>query len=283
LSKGLYEKRQKVVANIPNFWPLVFEAAPQEVDEYIQPSDAAVILSALKSISVSRFELENDPKGEPRSLSIRWEFSENEYFEDTVLEKKFWYRHGLQGYAGLVSEPVDIKWKKGKDLTDGLLSLVKKCWDEEQANPSKAKPKDESELTANQKALKEQVENVAMGGVSFFAWFGYIGQRISAEENKKALEKGKEEKQKREAGDKAEEAEVEEEEEDEEDLIQSLEIFPDGDDVAYALAEDVWPHAIQYFSKSHQCYSRSCRGSVLTKLFRGGSRAGGYERCGFRG
>jgi hypothetical protein len=254
MTKDLYEKRQKVVANIPNFWPLVFEAAPQEVDEYIQPSDAAVILSALKSISVSRFELENDPKGEPRSLSIRWEFNENEYFEDTVLEKKFWYRHGLQGYSGLVSEPVEIKWKKGKDLTDGLLSLVKKCWDEEQANPTKAKPKDESDLTANQKALKEQVENVAMGGISFFAWFGYIGQRISAEESKKALEKAQEEKQKREAGDKPEEPQDEEEEE-EEDLIQSLEIFPDGDDVAYALAEDVWPHAIQYFSKSHPCCS----------------------------
>lgn len=254
MSKALYEKRQKILEKIPNFWPLVIEAAPQEIDEYIQPSDAAIILTSLKSLSVERFEIENGGKGDPRSILIRWEFDENEYFEDTVIEKKFWYRAGEDGWSGLVSEPVEIKWKKDKDLTDGLLSMVKRVWDEEQKNPSKPKPKEEKDLTAEQKALKEKIEKTGMGGISFFAWFGFIGRRISAEENKLAIKKEQEKKKARAAGEKTDDEEEEEEDEDEEELLQSLEIFPDGDDLAVAIAEDLWPGAIRYFSKLVSSY-----------------------------
>ena len=41
----------------------------------------------------------------------------------------------------------------------------------------------------------------------------------------------------------------------EDDLGMSLEIFPDGDDLAVAFTEDLWPGAIKYFSESmHSFY-----------------------------
>lgn len=230
-----------------------------DIDEYIQPSDSALLLSSLKAISVSRFELDADEKkGDPRSVAIRFEFAENEHFEDTVLEKKFWWRQGKDGFAGLVSEPVQIRWKKGKDLTDGLLDLVKAVYDEQRAKPKqegKGKKAAKVELTDKQKALKEKIDNTGMGGVSFFAFFGYAGEYVSAEESKAAIAEEAEERRKRKAGeevtkedeeDKMDEDEDEDEEEEEED---DLEIFPAGDEIAMAIADDLWPGALKYFSK----------------------------------
>jgi hypothetical protein len=161
---------------------------------------------------------------------------ENEYFEDTVLEKKFWYRRAKDGWQGLVSEPVGIQWKEGRDLTSGLLSLVSKAYS------SSSSSKD---VTAEQKDLAKKIENTGMGGLSFFAWFGFIGRRITAEENAAAIE---EEKKRRANGAKIE---VEGEGDDMEDLEldMSLEIFPDGEELALAFADDLWPGAIKYFSK----------------------------------
>ncbi|AEO63328.1 a42f54ac-9a29-46ce-89c1-b5290a37c54f [Thermothielavioides terrestris] len=262
LSKPLYAKRAELVAKIPNFWPLVLEQAPMDLDEYIQPSDSALLLSSLKSLSVSRFELDADEKnGDPRSVAIRFEFAENEHFEDKVLEKKFWWRQSKDGFAGLVSEPVEIKWKEGKDLTDGLLGLVKAVYDEQRAKP-KQETKDKKakvELTEKQKALKEKIDNTGMGGVSFFAWFGYVGHYVTAEESKLAIQEEAEERRKRKAGEavakkededeKMEDADEEDEDDDEDD---DLEIFPAGDEVAMAIADDLWPGALKYFIQAQE-------------------------------
>ncbi|GAP93200.1 putative nap family protein [Rosellinia necatrix] len=262
LSKPLYEKRAKLVAKIPNFWPLVVEQAPPDVDQYIQPSDSALLLSSLQSISVSQFEIENGGKGSPRSIAIRLEFAENEYFEDKVLEKKFWYRRSRTGFAGLVSEPVPIKWKAGKDLTQGLLDLTVKVWEQDkkqsQANDaSKAKKATkQKDWTDDQKALRKKIETLGLGGVSFFCWFGYRGADISAEESAAAVEEDK----KRRAEGKPlqpddEEDEEEDEDEDEEDEDEdpfALEIFPDGDELAIAFNDDLWPYAIKYFTQAQE-------------------------------
>lgn len=232
----------------------MLEQAPMDIDEYIQPSDSAILLSSLKNLSVSRFELDADEKnGDPRSIAIRFEFAENEHFEDTVLEKKFWWRQSKDGFAGLVSEPVEIKWKPGKDLTEGLLSLAKAVYDEQVAKP-KVENKDKKAkvvLTDKQKALKEKIDQTGMGGVSFFAWFGYIGEYISAEESKQAIEEEREERRKRKAGEpvpKDEDEEMEDDDDDEE-LEDDLDIFPTGDAVAMAIADDLWPGALKYFSE----------------------------------
>ncbi|KAI1746226.1 nucleosome assembly protein [Xylaria scruposa] len=262
LTKPIYEKREKLVAKIPNFWALVVEQAPPDIDQYIQPSDSAVLLSSLDSIAVSHFEIENGGKGEPRSIAIKMEFKENEYFEDKVLEKKFWYRRSKFGSAGLVSEPVPIKWKPGKDLTQGLLDLTVKVWEQDkkqaQANGSskdkkKHKPED---WTADQKALREKIDTFGLGGVSFFCWFGYRGEDISAEESAVAVEEDKKRRADKAEGKDIDEKEAEEEDdedddEDEDDPL-ALEIFPDGDELAISFSEDLWPTAIKYFTQAQE-------------------------------
>jgi hypothetical protein len=260
LSKPLYVRRAELLAKIPNFWALVLEQAPMDIDEYIQPSDSALLLTSLKNLSVSRFELDADEKkGDPRSVAIRFEFAENEHFEDTVLEKKFWWRQSKDGFVGLVSEPVDIKWKKGKDLTDGLLSLVKAVYDEQLAKPKQEKKAGKPEkvvLTEKQKALKEKIDKTGMGGVSFFAWFGYIGEYVSADESKEAIEEEKEERRKRKAGEevpkKDEDEEMADDDDDDEDDEDDLDIFPMGDAVAMAIADDLWPGALKYFIQAQE-------------------------------
>jgi hypothetical protein len=211
-----------------------------DIDEYVQPTDSAVLMTALTGLSVERFEL---PGGDPRSISIKFEFSENEWFENKVLEKKFWWRNAKDGWAGLVSEPVEINWKKGQDLTGGLLSLVHKVWEDDKAG----KPADEE--TQAKKDLKAQMEKTGLGGVSFFAWFGFRGRNISVEESEEARKANEEKRKARKEGKEVDvmDEDKDEDEDDEEDEYE-LEIFPTADDLAVAIAEDLWPGAIKYFS-----------------------------------
>lgn len=263
LSKPLFEKREKLIAKIPNFWPLVFEQANQDIDQYIQPTDSAVLLSCLSSLSVSHFEIADGGKGDPRSISIKMEFSENEWFEDKVLEKKFWYRLSKDGEGGLVSEPVPIKWKSAdKDLTQGMLDLVVKVWehDKKQGNSDSTKVKKEKDYTPDEKALKEKIDATGLGAVSFFGWFGYRGLNVSAEESRLAFEEEAKKRAERAEGKIPELKPVEDEEEDEDDEEDdpfALEIFPDGEELALAISDDLWPNAVTYFSKL--CFLRGIR------------------------
>ncbi|PSS23190.1 hypothetical protein M430DRAFT_48778 [Amorphotheca resinae ATCC 22711] len=249
LTQPLYDRRDKTTSQIPNFWPLVLEQAPPDIDQYIQPSDSALLLSSLVNLSVSHFEI-STPGGDPRSVAIRFTFSANEYFEDTVLEKRFWYRRARDGWSGLVSEPVPIRWKKDRDLTGGLLDLVCRAWE---AGPVAGG------LSPEQRALKKKIENTGMGGLSFFAWFGFIGRRVSAEESAEATRLEREARGERKAdkalestGEQEQAQDQEEEEEAEDDPGMSLEIFPDGDDLAIAITEDLWPGAIKYFTQAQE-------------------------------
>ncbi|PMD16948.1 hypothetical protein NA56DRAFT_648972 [Hyaloscypha hepaticicola] len=273
LTVPLYSRRSKTISQIPNFWPLVLEQAPPDIDQYIQPSDSALLLSSLQNLSVSHFEIDSEDgsRGDPRSVSIRFEFAENEYFEDTVLEKKFWYRRSRDGWAGLVSEPVPIKWKKDRDLTGGLLDMVVKAWEADRSSAKSTgsgavKPK--GGLSPEQKALKKKIENTGMGGLSFFAWFGFIGRQVSAEESAAATALERQKRAQREARKNSKRKSMErsrsstpssdgEEEEaagegSDDDVGMSLEIFPDGDDLAVAFTEDLWPGAIKYFTQAQE-------------------------------
>lgn len=248
LTKALYVKRANIVSKIDSFWALVLEQAPMDIDEFIQPADSAALLSSIKSLSVSRFEIDEPVEGgDPRSVSIRFEFKDNEWFENKVLEKKFWWRHGKDGWSGYVSEPVEIQWKEGKDLTGGLLQLSKAVYDEERAAaPVKKEDKrKEKELTKAQEALKEAMEQVA-DAPSFFCFFGFTGPSVSAEESKEVVLK-------RRVGKKEdEEMKEDDNEEDWEDEEDQFEIFPDGDTVAMAIADDLWPNALKYFTQAQE-------------------------------
>lgn len=239
-----------------------------------------------------------------------------------MLEKRFWYRRSKEGWSGLVSEPVRIHWRRGKDLTGGLGELVWRMWEAEQTQsqqqslqaqtsssiqsqddhrkveqeekdkqpeasrrptpPSASSSATNTSVASNgvamtpeQKALKRKIEQTGMGGLSFFAWFGFIGRWVSAEESaaatarevarrerlrrRKALaQRGKSEDEEEESEDEDEEEEEGEEgaiggqgqRQGEKERDMSLEIFPDGDDLAVAITEDLWPGAIKYFGKS---------------------------------
>jgi len=289
----IYTKRARLISKIPFFWPLVFEQAPPDIDQYIQPSDSALLAAALSSLTVTRFEVprelpplsaaaapepESNPLfGEPRSLCLRFEFKENEWFEDSVLEKRFWYRRARDGWCGRVSEPVKIKWKNGKDLTGGLGAAAWELWEAQKKRglldgkakgdgsaEGKGKAKEEQTLPECEK-LKKLVEESIEGSQSFFAWFGYRGRYVSKEESdvatnevgqnwgrKGKLQKDEELEGEEKLGD-SDEVEVPED---------ATEIFPRGDELAVGIAEDIWPSAILLFSKLRRTFGPHVGGVV---------------------
>lgn len=250
----MYAKRQAIIAKIENFWPLVFEAAPPEIDHYLQPTDSEIFAKSLTGLDVKRFEIAesngDSGEGDPRSVAIRFEFSENDWFTDSVLEKKFWYRRSAKGWSGLVSEPVKINWKKGKDTTHGLMNAAIKLWEARQ----KAGDMNKSDLPEH-KALGKLLENWNGENTSFFTWFAFVsaGPYVTAEESAKVTKEMNEKKQN---GGTIEIPEIDEEEiAAMEDIV---EVHEAGDDLANLLADDLWPGAIKYFSKSIVSCFDSC-------------------------
>ncbi len=252
LSRPVYRKRQAIVSRIPHFWPLVFEQAPPEFEPHFKPTDSRVFADSLKSFEVSRFEVGQDgsvvPGGSPRSFKISFEFAPNEWFEDTVLEKKFWFRRARDNWCGLVSEPVRIEWKQGKDLTDGLLDHAVRLFDARKelfGHPDEQSAvkalREWEELTVNSNQHFE-------GGLSFFAWFAFVSDRryVTAAESTKAQAADAERREKiRNGANPGPEIEAEIDHWDPE-----AEIYMDGEELATLLAEDIWPQAIAYFSQS---------------------------------
>jgi len=225
------------------------EQAPSEIETFIQPSDSKVFAECLDTFEVSRFELDT-PKGSPRSFSLKFGFKENEYFQDRVLEKKFWFRK-TRDWAGLVSEPVKINWKKGQDLTAGLtdaaceLSEIRKKGAIDTSSAEARKKETESK---EYKRLAQMIETATDASMSFFGIFAFVSgfRWVSAEENEKTLKEDNERLEKIRRGEKVED----EDDEDEEDSVdyQECEVFPGGDEVATIIAEDMWPNAIKYYS-----------------------------------
>ncbi|EMR09568.1 hypothetical protein PNEG_02154 [Pneumocystis murina B123] len=122
LFNPLYEKRANVLRKIPKFWPIALEAAPSdEFSVYINPEDANV-LEHLIDLRVYR------PNEDPRDIKIVFEFEPNEYLESNSLYLEKLFRYSSQKAEAsssntdkepsqLISEKVNIKWKKNKDLT----------------------------------------------------------------------------------------------------------------------------------------------------------------------
>lgn len=276
MSAPLYAKRQEAISRIPGFWPLVFEQAPPDIDQYIQPSDSEIFAKCLTGLDVTRPEIPLGPEkisnetGHPRSLRIRFEFSENEWFTDKVLEKTFWYRRSADGSAGLVSEPVRVHWKKGKDVTQGLMDGAIKLWEARQKAGGNMNKKDLPEFGA----LAKTVENWSCHNTSFFTWFAFVsaGRWISAEESAEATKKEAERRRKFKEGVKDEEPE----DEDDEQAEELVEVCEDGDDLATTIAEDLWPGAIKYFSEYTSIYD------LLTQLTISSASAGERGAVGLR-
>ncbi|KAI9891230.1 MAG: hypothetical protein M1814_002920 [Vezdaea aestivalis] len=222
-----YSARSALVSKIPNFWALVLEGAGPEISEYILPSDFAA-LTTLTEISVSRFEIppaSPNGTGSPRSVEISFKFPDNEWMRECTLVKKFWYRKNRAGWAGLVSEPVEVPWKEGKDLTRGQGELVMKALREEGSGKTVEKEK-----------LKKRIVKGAAGAESFFNWFYHRGRQVSAEEHERAKKEPKEEGEEVDQREARAEADLEE-----------LDVFPDGGKLAIIISEDLWPNAIDHY------------------------------------
>lgn len=243
LSKPIYEKRAAAAARIPNFWPLVLEQAPPEFDPYIQPNDNRIINESLSSITVTRPGLDGGLHGNPRDLCIRFEFKPNDDFEDTVLEKHIWHRRPKAGLSALVSEPVKIHWKKGKDLTGGLTDMSLALFE------ARKKVGDmQAKGVPEYNALRNKLENSSTANTSFFTWFGWISSNryVSAEESEEANIEHERQKELRRNGETEglQEDGVEDGEEEE------VDVHPAGEDITIIIAEDLWPNASKFFTSA---------------------------------
>ena len=284
LTQPIYAERAKLVQKIPHFWAIVAEEAPEEIDRRIQPCDTAA-LNFLQEIEVTRFEISPDAPetGEPRSVKIVFHFRENPWFEDQVLEKRFWYRKGKDGWTGLVSDPVRIHWKEGKDITEGLLDEAVNLFEvatnlkeiegqiASQSGTDQAMQQQFDEVSTLHRSLVDKLANnlkiIPQDAVSFFAWFGYRGREISAEESVEATRKETRKRKHPENGKEIVPGDSIVAEDGDENDVESVvskaialdeggeneidhEIFPAGEEVAVAISEDLYPGAIKYFSES---------------------------------
>lgn len=274
LTRSIFADRAKLIEKIPHFWAIVFDEATEEIDRFIQPCDTDA-LNTLQTLHVSRFDISFDTPGvgEPRSVRLTFTFGENSWFEDRVLEKTFWYRLSRTGYTGLVSEPVRIRWKEGKDLTEGLLDESCRLFEietdikkfERHPEPGHDTTQKLNELKALRHALVEKLEHRLKGtqqdAISFFAWFGYRGRNVSAEESagvvQTEIQRRKHRKSRNENG-SADNVMIDDHEAESAASKVPLvidtseldhEIFPAGEELAVAISDDLYPGAIKYFSQ----------------------------------
>ena len=251
----------------------MFASAPAEIDEYILPTDAAVIGSSLKNMKVERFEVDAQGNGEPRSLRFTFDFhtseEENPFFTNSQLVKEFYWRKQsiktssgkVRTWEGLVSEPVRINWKKDMDLTKGLLDAAcdlaeaekkKKGGDRTKLPEYKALVKKleiaEAEAMNDDEDDEDDEEGIeSPAGTSFFAFFGYRGRDVSAEQNKEACKLDDERYAKILKGEQVDDEDEDDEDDELIDDLEDAEIFPDGEELAIAIAEDLWTDAMKYY------------------------------------
>ncbi|KAB8225674.1 nucleosome assembly protein [Aspergillus novoparasiticus] len=260
-----------------NFWVRVFANAPSEIDQYIMTPDAAALGSTLTNLKVERFELNEQGQGEPRSIRLTFEFrtgEENPFFENEKLVKElYWRRRSVKtadgktkSWEGLVSEPVRIQWKKDMDLTKGLLDAACDLAEAEKGGKDRKKLPEleklknkivELETTADQEEDEDEDFPLSPAGASFFAFFGYRGNDVSAEESKVATKQADERFAKLSKGET-----VEDEEEEEDEEFEDIEVFPDGEQLAIAIADDLWPHALELFNRDEGMDIEELEGDV---------------------
>jgi len=242
----------------------VFFGAPTQIDDHIMPSDSNILGDCLTNFQVERFEVDEYGNGEPRSLRFTFEFrtgEDNPYFEDARLVKDLYFRKNIiktatgkeRVWGAFVSEPIRIRWKPEQDLTGGLLDAACDLFEAEKKDISTdrrnlpeyeklAEKLEEREVAYDMQESnnEEGFSELQNSGHSFFAFFGFRGRVISPEEHQRAIVEKKEGWQ-----------EIEElDGEGEDDSLDEVEIFPEGEDIAVCLAEELWPDVFKYYAKS---------------------------------
>ncbi|KAL4903376.1 nucleosome assembly protein [Aspergillus multicolor] len=274
--RPLYEKRAKIVSHPEvqsNFWVRVLSNASGEIDQYITPADAAILGSALKDLKVERFEVNEKGEGEPRSIRLTFEFQTgdaNPFFENEKLVKELYWRKQVfttasgkkKTWDGLVSDPVRINWKKDMDVTKGLLDATCDLFEAEKKGGSRRelpefKKLEDKLLEVEALEVEEDEDNDdedplgQPSGQSFFNFFGYRGGDVTAEQSAASTKEEEEKFEKQLKGEKVEDDEADDDEEVDDDF-DAIESFPEGGQLAIALAEDLWPNALKYYVQSFE-------------------------------
>jgi hypothetical protein len=206
----------------------------------------------------------------------------NTYFTNEKLVKDFYWRKRVTKspkgkrriWEGYVSTPVRIHWKEGQDLTNGLLDAACDLYEAEQKNNSI----DRASLPEYEKLVKmiedvdadiaeadedgdgdEDMDDFNLSSrsparMSFFAWFGYRGPNVTAVQSREAVKEEAERWSKIARGEKVEEEEEyyddEDDDDDDEDYEPNeAELFPDGEDLAIDIAEELWPNVLKFYGR----------------------------------
>ncbi|KAI2807208.1 hypothetical protein RDWZM_006123 [Blomia tropicalis] len=101
---------------IVSFWPMIFHNLDM-ISEMIQEHDEPIINHLV--------DLRCEILKEPRGFKIEFEFNDNEYFEDKILTKEYYYSDKVDPFEPLQHEGLmisravgcKINWKPGKDVT----------------------------------------------------------------------------------------------------------------------------------------------------------------------
>lgn len=192
-----------------------------------------------------------EPDISPRSIELTLTFApDNAWLEDAVLTKKFFFRRGGPDWRGLVSEPVRVRWKKGKDLTNGLTDMAYKLFQARKANGLLGAGAWSANALADLREHQELAKRLAgsdPGQFSFFTLFGFVSERrwVSAEESAALEREFKEARERR----LPQTEDVDDAVRERDDLLADAEICPHGGDVATYIAEDLFPNAVKYFGE----------------------------------
>jgi len=240
----LFLLRKQIVSQIPHFWALVLDEIPLEIESHITPADSEIFAEYLLDFEVERFELGK----EPRSFLLRFAFGPNPWFKDNILEKKFWYRRSVDDWQGLVSEPVGIAWKgRKKDLTHGLNEATCDLWGElRRRGQVDAKGLEKLKDVECYKKVVKIVEDNNSEQDSFFTLFSFVSayRFVDEKESEMAQRVAEERHQKRKNGEMVPDMLPESGWHGSDDIMPC----PHGEELAIVLADDVFPHAIKYFS-----------------------------------
>lgn len=104
MRKPYYEKRNELIQKIPNFWVTAFVNHPQI--SAVLDEEEEECLHHLTKVEVEEFE---DIKS---GYKIKFTFSENPFFSNTVLVKEF----HLATSGDPASQSTEIQWKEGMNL-----------------------------------------------------------------------------------------------------------------------------------------------------------------------
>lgn len=95
--------------------------ALKKKEKKIRRKKKTKIAESLRSFAITRPDVDE----EPHTIQLGFGFAANDFLEDTDLVEIFVY----QKCGEMASEPIGIRWKEIKDLTEGVSAALAKAWE----------------------------------------------------------------------------------------------------------------------------------------------------------